>query len=113
LPWGTAAGDLTAESLALGYATSAVAFAAAIAAITLGFFALKLDAIVAFQLAYVLTRPLGASLGDYLSQPVHDGGLGIGTVATSAPFLTAILSLVLYLSVARVDMPKVVADEGA
>jgi uncharacterized membrane-anchored protein len=110
---GTAAGDLTAESLALGYATSTLAFGLAIGAITIGFFALKLDAIVAFWLAYILTRPLGASLGDYLSQPVHDGGLGIGTVATSALFLTAILALVLYLSVARIDARRLEADAAA
>jgi uncharacterized membrane-anchored protein len=91
----------------------AFAFGAAITAITLGYFALKLDAIVAFWLAYVLTRPLGASLGDYLARPARSGGLGLGPVATSAVFLTAILSLVLYLSIARVDMPQVAADEAA
>jgi uncharacterized membrane-anchored protein len=87
---GTAAGDLLAESIGLGYAISALIFASVIALITTGFYAFKLNSILAFWLAYIITRPLGASIGDYLSQPVADGGLGLGTIATSALFLTAI-----------------------
>ncbi|TDO51769.1 repeat uncharacterized protein DUF347 [Kribbella sp. VKM Ac-2527] len=56
-----------------------------------------------FWIAYILTRPLGASIGDFLSQPRDDGGLGLGTTGTSALFLIAILALVTYLTVTRKD----------
>ena len=95
---GTASGDLLAEGLALGYGTSAVIFLVVIGLIAAAHFYLKLDAILAFWLAYILTRPLGASIGDFLSQPVGDGGLGLGTVTTSAIFLLSILGLVVFLS---------------
>lgn len=91
---GTAAGDLTAEGLGVGYAYSAVMFGGMIGLVTLAFYFLRMDAILAFWIAYVLTRPLGASLGDLLSQPTAIGGLGLGTVVTSALFLTTILALV-------------------
>jgi uncharacterized membrane-anchored protein len=111
---GTAAGDLTAEKLNVGYWKSALLFAGLIAVITAVHYALKArlnasdarhtsNAVLAFWLAYILTRPLGASIGDYLSQPTKDGGLGLGTVVTSIVFLAAILVLVVYLSVTKVD----------
>jgi uncharacterized membrane-anchored protein len=109
---GTAAGDLTAESLALGYANSALMFGGAIAAIVVAFFAFGLNAIVSFWLAYILTRPLGACFGDYLSQPASNGGLNFGTVTTSAVFLVAILALVAFLTITRVDAPKPQVDEA-
>ena len=96
---GTAAGDLAGEQLALGYAVSAVMFGAMIAAITLAYYAFGLNAVLAFWLAYILTRPLGASLGDLLSQPLNNGGLG--TTGTSALFLLIIVSLVAYLTIGR------------
>ena len=58
----------------------------------------KLNAVLAFWLAYILTRPFGASFGDLLSQPASNGGLGLGTVGTSALFLTVILGLVVYMT---------------
>jgi uncharacterized membrane-anchored protein len=100
---GTAAGDLAAEKLSLGYWLAAVVFAGMIAAIAFGHFVLKLNAVFAFWAAYILTRPLGASLGDGLSQPPDAGGLGLGTVGTSAIFLATILALVVYLQRTRVD----------
>ena len=108
---GTAAGDLLAESVGLGYAISALAFGAVIAVIATGFYAFKLNGILAFWLAYIITRPLGASMGDLLSQNVGNGGLGLGTMGTSAVFLVAIVGLVSYLTLSRVDAPKAV--EGA
>ena len=84
---GTAAGDLTAERLNVGYAWSALIFAGVIAAVAIAHFRFKLNAVAAFWIAYILTRPLGASLGDYLSQHRADGGLGLGTTATSVIFL--------------------------
>ncbi|MGW0966638.1 COG4705 family protein [Streptomyces sp. NPDC002516] len=101
---GTAAGDLVGERLHLGYWLSAVLFALAIAAVGLAHFQLDLDLVWSFWTVYVLTRPLGASLGDYLSRPSGDGGLELGTVVTSALFLMAIVGLVVYLAATRVDV---------
>ena len=101
---GTAAGDLVAEQLKLGYALSAVIFAGLIAAIAAAHYYLKLDPVWAFWMAYVLTRPLGASCGDLLSQAQSAGGLGLGTTGTSALFLTIILALVVYLSLSKRDV---------
>ena len=98
---GTAAGDLLAEGLDVGYWRSALLFAAVIAALTLAHLRLGLPALLAFWSAYVLTRPLGASLGDYLSQPTDAGGLGLGTVSTSALFLVVIVAVVGYLTANR------------
>lgn len=95
---GTAAGDLAAEGLQLGYANSALIFGAMICAVTITYYLFHLNAVLAFWVAYVLTRPFGASCGDLLSQPVANGGLGLGTVVTSAIFLLTILGLVAYLT---------------
>jgi uncharacterized membrane-anchored protein len=101
---GTAAGDLAAERLNLGYPLSAVMFAAVIGVVAIAHFRFGLNAIAAFWTAYILTRPLGASLGDFLSQPTNNGGLGLGTTGTSALFLAAILTLVGYLVVTKHDV---------
>jgi uncharacterized membrane-anchored protein len=101
---GTAAGDLTAERLAVGYWKSALLFGALIGVVFLLHLKLGLNAILAFWIAYILTRPLGASIGDYLSQPRTDGGLGLGTTLTSAIFLLTILAVVVYLTVTKVDL---------
>jgi uncharacterized membrane-anchored protein len=100
---GTSAGDLTAEKLNVGYANSVLLFAALIAVVAIAHFRFRLNAILAFWVAYVLTRPLGASIGDYMSQPRHDGGLALGTTGTSAIFLATILGLVSFLAVTRID----------
>jgi uncharacterized membrane-anchored protein len=95
---GTATGDLLAESLKLGYAQSALIFGAAIAAIMVGHYYFKMNAVLSFWLAYILTRPLGASIGDLLSQPARNGGYGLSTIGTSILFLSIITSLIIYLS---------------
>jgi uncharacterized membrane-anchored protein len=94
---GTAAGDLATEALGLGFRVGALVFAALIAAILVAWRA-GMNAVLAFWLAYILTRPLGASLGDLLAQAREYGGLGLGTVATSAVFLAAIAVLVFSIS---------------
>lgn len=101
---GTAAGDLAAEGLKLGYAYSGLIFAALIALVTAAHYGFKANAVLCFWMAYILTRPLGASLGDYLSQAVPDGGLGLGTVVTSGLFLSTIAALVIYLTISRKDV---------
>jgi uncharacterized membrane-anchored protein len=101
---GTAAGDLVAEKGDLGYAVSIAIFGGVIALIAAARFGLKANAVLTFWLAYIMTRPLGASIGDELSQNSHRyGGLGLGTSGTSYLFLGCILGLVTYLTVTRRD----------
>jgi uncharacterized membrane-anchored protein len=100
---GTAAGDLLAEQFNLGYAASLLIFASAIGIVALAYWQFNLNPVLAFWLAYILTRPLGASIGDLMSQPTADGGLGLGTTVTSAVFLGAILVIVTYLSMTHRD----------
>lgn len=99
---GTAAGDLSAERLDVGYLNSALIFGGLIAIIYAAY-RFRLNAVLAFWIAYILTRPLGASIGDYLSQDTDSGGLGLGTTTTSVIFLAAILALVIYLTVTKRD----------
>ena len=103
---GTAAGDLLAEGLNLGYAVSALLFGSIIAAIAISYYAFNLNGVLTFWLAYVLTRPLGASIGDLLSQPVNNGGLGFGTVGTTIAFTTTIAILIVYLSIKQRKPPQ-------
>ncbi|MEO7106864.1 MAG: hypothetical protein ABIZ09_10850 [Rhodoferax sp.] len=102
---GTAAGDLAAEGMHLGYATAALIYGGLIAAVTIAYYVFKANAIAAFWTAYVLTRPFGASCGDLLSQPVANGGLGLGTVSTSSIFLVIIIGLGAYMTVSREKTP--------
>ncbi len=95
---GTAAGDLVAEKFGLGYLSTGILFGLIIASLAFGYFFLGLDPILGFWLAYIFTRPLGASFGDLLSQPAQYGGFGLGTIITSAIFLTAIILIVLYMT---------------
>ncbi|MGT2504691.1 COG4705 family protein (plasmid) [Bradyrhizobium guangxiense] len=98
---GTAAGDLAAEGLGLGYLQAGLMYGAVICAIGFAHYALRMNAILAFWLAYIVTRPMGASFGDLLSQPPGNGGMGLGTVITSVLFLAAIAGLVTYMTVSR------------
>lgn len=103
---GTAAGDLVAEGLNLGYAKSAVMFGGMIGVVTLAYYGFRANAIVAFWIAYILTRPLGASLGDYLMQPNANGGLGLGAAFINAVFMAGIIGLVIYMTIARQKVGK-------
>ena len=98
---GTAAGDLVAERFGLGYLSTGILFGLIIASLGSGYYALKLNAILGFWLAYIFTRPLGASFGDLLSQPAEYGGLGLGTIITSVLFLAVIVATVIYMSASR------------
>lgn len=90
---GTAAGDLATEALAMGFNNGVLIFGVLIAVTYLGFL-LGGNTVLTFWIGYILTRPFGASLGDLLTQPTADGGLGMGTMWTSALFLTVIVLLV-------------------
>ncbi|WP_025659623.1 membrane protein [Rhizobium sp. IBUN] len=98
---GTAAGDLIAETFDFGYLTTAFLFMAVICVMAVAYALAGLNSIVAFWLAYIFTRPLGASLGDLLSQPVEYGGLGFGTVYTSLLFLGLIVAIVIYMTLSQ------------
>jgi uncharacterized membrane-anchored protein len=101
---GTSAGDFLSEQLELGYLAALGIFAGAIVVVAVLHFGLRLNAILSFWLAYILTRPLGASIGDYLASPKAEGGLGLGTNLTSIIFLSTILALVVYLAVSKRDV---------
>ncbi len=104
---GTAAGDLTANQLHLGYLASVGVFAVAIAVPALGRRFFRLNPVVAFWTAYVLTRPLGASIADWLGKPAsHGGGLGFGDGTVAAVAVVVIAALVAYLSVRRTDVQE-------
>lgn len=95
---GTSAGDLLSERLGLGYPLSAVMFAGTIALIYLAYRVKVMNEVLAFWLAYILTRPLGASIGDLLTQEKLAGGLGLGTIPISVVCLLGIVVGVFYLS---------------
>ncbi|HEY2715647.1 MAG TPA: hypothetical protein VGI73_05450 [Solirubrobacterales bacterium] len=101
---GTSAGDLLSEKLEMGYLTAVAIFAGAIAVVAVLHFGLRMNAILSFWLAYILTRPLGASIGDYLASPTAEGGLGLGTNLTSIIFLSTILALVVFLAISKRDV---------
>lgn len=104
---------LVAEGLGLGHAYSTRLFAAMIAGVTATYSGFRANAVLTFWFAYILTRPLGASFGDLLSQPVANGGLGLGTIGTSGLFLATIAARVLYLSVSRRYVLDLATNERA
>jgi uncharacterized membrane-anchored protein len=111
---GTAAGDLITEGFGLGYLLGTVLFASLIAVIVIARYAFHVNAVFYFWAAYILTRPLGASIGDLLSQDPADGGLGLGTTITSVVFLVVIVASVIYLSIRTARQRVAVAyDEVA
>jgi uncharacterized membrane-anchored protein len=102
---GTAAGDLTADQLRLGYLPSILIFGVAIAVPAIGWRFFRLNPVVAFWVAYVLTRPLGASIADWIGKPgTHGGGLGLGDGTVAAVAAAVIVLLVAHLAVRRPDV---------
>jgi len=95
---GTSAGDQVAESMDVGYALSGMIFSALIGLSALAYYVLNANAVLIFWVAYILTRPFGASFGDYLSQPAENGGLALGTTSTSILFIFVITLLVAYMT---------------
>ncbi|GGI42348.1 hypothetical protein GCM10010988_38580 [Cnuibacter physcomitrellae] len=102
---GTAVGDWTLELTGWGPGWS-ILLPLALIAIVAGLWRLGGNPVLTFWIAYILTRPLGANIGDWLGLPQTDGGLGLGTLVTSLIFLAAILATVIYLSVSKVDVTE-------
>ncbi|MBC3795957.1 hypothetical protein [Acetobacterium tundrae] len=103
---GTAAGDMTATTMNLGYFFSGVIFASLIAIPAIGYWKFGLNEIFAFWFAYILTRPLGASFADWMGVPVSRGGLGIGTGVVSLGLTIIIFCLVGYMALTRKDIKE-------
>jgi uncharacterized membrane-anchored protein len=103
---GTAAGDLTATTLGWGYFGSGVVFAAAIAVPAIAHRRFGLGAVPAFWIAYVITRPLGASFADWMGVSTARRGLGWGTGPVTIGWLAAIVALVGYLMITRTDVAR-------
>jgi len=101
---GTAAGDMTATSLHLGYLDSIVVFAALIAILFAGYRWFGMNEVLAFWAAYVLTRPLGASVADWAAVEPHRGGLGLGAGGVSAILVTVVFLLIRHLARTRRDV---------
>ena len=99
---GTAVGDLLAEKLSMGYLTTLLLFGAVIAVIAGIWRFTRINGVLAFWLAYIMTRPLGASTGDFLSSKGNQG-LNLGTSVTSYVFLGCIVALVAYLTITKRD----------
>jgi len=104
---GTSAGDLVAEGFDLGYLNAAILFGGLIGLVAMAHYVFNQDAVFCFWVAYILTRPFGASIGDYFAKPGIAGGLGLGTVTTSIVFLTLIAGLVVYLTATKADREAV------
>ncbi|HYK31407.1 MAG TPA: hypothetical protein VEV63_05565 [Streptosporangiaceae bacterium] len=101
---GTAVGDLTAVTFKLGYDYSIILFAAMIMIPAIGFRWLRWNAVFAFWFAYVVTRPLGASVADWIGKPKIVGGLGVGDGPVTLTLTFAIACLVAYLAITRKDV---------
>jgi uncharacterized membrane-anchored protein len=108
---GTAAGDLTAYSLNLGFWESAVLFALVFAIPAVGWLRFELNPIVAFWAAYVVTRPLGASFADGFSKPTN-GGLNWGDGTVSGLALIVFIALVAYMAITKRDVQQPVPAAG-
>lgn len=101
---GTACGDMTATTLKLGYFRSIFLFAVLIVLPALGYLLLGLNEIVAFWLAYILTRPMGASIADWLGKPTSVGGVGLGDAPVALVLTILIIVVVGYLAFSRRDL---------
>ena len=110
---GTAVGDFTASSLHFGFVGSIVLFAVVMAVPALGCWRFRLNGVIAFWWAYVATRPLGASVADWLSKPAKSGGLAYGDGPVAAILLAFALMLVSFVAVRRQRTAGALAGETA
>ncbi len=104
--FGTAAGDMTADTLHLGNFWSGILFAVLFALPMIGYRRLGWNGVFSFWFAYVMTRPLGASFADWFGKPHHKGGLGFGTIPVAITLTIVIILLVGYLTVTRRDVER-------
>jgi uncharacterized membrane-anchored protein len=104
---GTATGDMTAKTLGLGYLASGIVFSLAFAVVAVAHWKFGLNSILAFWIAYVLTRPVGASFADYLAFPKSVGGLNTGHAPVALVLTVIIICLVAYLAKTRIDVEQV------
>ena len=95
---GTGAGDLISERLGQGYGFAVLVFGGLIALVAIAYYLFKISGVLAFWLAFILTRPLGASLGDFLIKPATEGGMGVNMIVVNGLFLSIILGLVVFLT---------------
>ncbi|WP_425956936.1 hypothetical protein [Xylanimonas sp. McL0601] len=109
---GTALGDWTLELTGWGPGIS-VLLPLSLGVVALTAWRFGADAVLTFWFAYVLTRPLGANIGDFLAMDRSEGGLGLGTLVPSLGFLAAILAVVVYLSISKVDHTRPIAHGQA
>lgn len=103
---GTSAGDLLSEGIGIGYGPSIAIFGTLIALVTVAYWRGGLNSVLAFWTAYVLTRPLGASIGDFLTADRSEGGLALGTNTISLLFLAVILGSVAWFHVAQPEQDE-------
>ncbi|WP_433038334.1 COG4705 family protein [Actinomycetospora sp. CA-053990] len=103
---GTAAGDWTASTLHLGYLPSGLIFLVAFVLPAVAYRWFGLNAIVAFWLSYIMTRPLGASFADYFGGPRGRGGIALGMEPVSIVLTVVIVAVVAYFAITRVDRPR-------
>jgi uncharacterized membrane-anchored protein len=103
---GTALGDFTATSLNMGYLPSAILFFVVILVPALAWSRFGLNSIAAFWMAYIVTRPLGASISDWISKPSNITGIAFGNGPTAVVFAIATIALVAYLAIARPDVQR-------
>jgi uncharacterized membrane-anchored protein len=112
---GTALGDFTASSLNMGYLDSGLFFLAVILLPALAWWRFGLNGVTAFWMAYVVTRPLGASFSDWISKPANITGLGFGNGQTAVLIAVVVFAVVAYLAIARPDIQRSckASDESA
>jgi uncharacterized membrane-anchored protein len=101
---GTAAGDFTATTLNLGFLDSVLLFAGVICIPAIGWWQFNMNPIFAFWFAYVITRPLGASISDWFSKPVSGTGLGLGNATVSVIGLALFIPIVAWVAITKIDI---------
>src|SRR5207244_10946170 len=94
---GTALGDWTAGTAGLGYVRGAMVFSALIAVVAAAYYWTKISRTLLFWVAFVLTRPLGAVVGDFLDKPLSSGGLALSRYLASAVLLVFILACTMFI----------------
>ena len=101
---GTALGDFLADSSGLGFMGGAILIGSLLAVIVLLYSFTKINRVVLFWIAFVLTRPFGATFGDVLTKPVEKGGLNLGTIGSSIVLASILMTLVIYTTLKHQDV---------